>query len=62
MAHVASYATRNADYADAIRSIAIEEMEGEDVAPRARHLANLMRIDIVAIRIDVVEMIDLLAD
>lgn len=62
MAHANAYATRNADFSDAIRSIALQTIEGDDVADRRQHLANYMRIPRAEIDYQVSEMVDLLKD
>jgi outer membrane receptor for monomeric catechols len=62
MAHANAYATRNADFSDAIRSIALQTIEGDDEADRRQHLANYMRIPRAEIDYQVSEMVDLLRD
>jgi hypothetical protein len=60
MAHANAYATRHADFADAIRSIALQTIEGDDEADRRQHLANYMRMPRTEIDYQVAEMVDLL--
>ncbi len=47
-------------FSDAIRSIAMEEIDGEDTGKRSQWLANRFRIPHDTVRIQVDEMIDLL--
>ena len=57
--------TRRADpaaFADAIRSIALEELDGQDTLQRSRWLAGRVGVSYDAVRIQVAEMVDLMAD
>jgi hypothetical protein len=60
MARTDAYATRHADFADAIRSIALQTIDGDDDAQRRQHLANFMRLPRTEIDYQVSEMVDLL--
>jgi hypothetical protein len=54
--------TNGADFIDAIRSIAIEQMEGENIEKRARHLANISGVGMPTLMMQVTEMVDILAN
>ncbi len=62
MPKTSPYATRHIDFADAIRSIAIESMKGDDVDARSQHLANYMRMPRGDVDFQVNEMIDVLSN
>ncbi len=56
--------TRRADpvaFADAIRSIALEELDGQDTQQRSRWLAGRVGVSHDSVRIQIDEMIDLIA-
>ena len=48
-------------YADAIRSIALEELDGQDTQRRSQWLANRVGVSYDAVRIEVDQMVELLA-
>jgi hypothetical protein len=48
-------------YADAIRSIALEELDGQDTQKRSQWLAGRVGVSVDAVRIQVDEMVELLA-
>lgn len=60
MTHASAYASRNADFAGAIRAIALSTIDGDDDADRRQHLANYMRVPRADIDHQVSEMVDLL--
>ena len=62
MAQTDAFATRTADFADAIRSIALEEIEGISDLDRPRHLANFMKVPFETVRYQIDEMVSLLAN
>ena len=47
-------------YQDAIRSIAVEACDGDDVERRVVHLARYFRLDPASIRAEVDEAVDML--
>lgn len=51
-----------ADFIDAIRSIAIEQMDGENIEKRAHRLANISGVGMPTLMMQVTEMVDILAN
>jgi hypothetical protein len=61
MAFATPARTNGADFIDAIRSIALQELDGENISPRVQHLANMTGLGASTVLVQVAEMVDILA-